>query len=117
MSGVEGERNDAGIIAMPLLGITFLIILVFTTLTTLKKDPVRSKPFEAIVGVICPLMSIVGSFGMLFWVSALFLKDERAARLRVSAHRDSRPLLDPCHRSRRRLHLPARLAKKSARRS
>ncbi|VDM81088.1 unnamed protein product [Strongylus vulgaris] len=53
---------------MPLMGVTFLILMVFTIATTLRKDPVKSNPLEAFLGVICPILSLVASFGNLFWV-------------------------------------------------
>ncbi|CAL2033165.1 unnamed protein product [Caenorhabditis brenneri] len=70
---VSEEVRRTGILAMPLMGITFFIILAFTVLTTLKKDPVRSKPFESFLGVICPLLSLCASFGHLFWMGFEYL--------------------------------------------
>ncbi|CAB3411294.1 unnamed protein product [Caenorhabditis bovis] len=70
---VSEEVRRTGILAMPLMGVTFLIILVFTVLTTLKKDPVMSKPFESFLGVICPLLSLCASFGHLFWMGFEYL--------------------------------------------
>ncbi|CAD6191482.1 unnamed protein product [Caenorhabditis auriculariae] len=70
---VSEEVRRTGILAMPLMGVTFLIILSFTVITTLKRDPVRSKPFEAFLGVICPLLSLCASFGHLFWMGFEYL--------------------------------------------
>lgn len=57
---------------MPLMSVSFAVILLFTVLTTLKRDPVKGKPWEAALGVICPLMSLAASFGLLFWVCKFF---------------------------------------------
>lgn len=70
---VSEEVRRTGILAMPLMGVTFLIILAFTILTTLKRDPVKSKPFEAFLGVICPILSLCASFGHLFWMGFEYL--------------------------------------------
>ncbi|KHJ99684.1 hypothetical protein OESDEN_00338 [Oesophagostomum dentatum] len=64
---VSEEVRRTGILAMPLMGVTFLILMVFTITTTLRKDPVKSNPLEAFLGVICPILSLVASFGNLFW--------------------------------------------------
>ncbi|CAI4228550.1 unnamed protein product [Auanema sp. JU1783] len=70
---VSEEVRRTGILAMPLMGVTFLIILVFTVITTLKKNPVKSKTMESILGVICPILSLVASFGHLFWMGFEYL--------------------------------------------
>jgi hypothetical protein len=65
------EVRRTGVKAMPLMSVTFFVVLGFTVLTSLKADPVRSKPWEAFVGVLCPILSLCASFGSLFWVSLL----------------------------------------------
>lgn len=55
--------------AVPLASVTLLIIFTFTVVTSLKLDPIKSKPWEAIIGVLCPLLSLCASFGLLFWVN------------------------------------------------
>lgn len=57
-----------GIKALPLMSVTFIVILSFTVITSLKADNVKSKPWEAFFGVMCPILSLVASFGFLFWV-------------------------------------------------
>ncbi|KHN88590.1 Patched domain-containing protein 3 [Toxocara canis] len=59
--------------AMPLMSISFLVVLVFTVATTLRRDPITSKPWEAAVGVFCPILSLMASFGALFWLGFAFL--------------------------------------------
>ncbi|KAK6734551.1 hypothetical protein RB195_018002 [Necator americanus] len=70
---VSEEVRRTGILAMPLMGVTFLILMVFTITTTLRRDPVKSNPLEAFLGVICPILSLVASFGNLFWFGFEFL--------------------------------------------
>nr|CDJ96693.1 Patched domain containing protein [Haemonchus contortus] len=70
---VSEEVRRTGILAMPYLGVTFLILLVFTMTTTLRRDPVKSNPLESFLGVICPILSLVASFGHLFWMGFEFL--------------------------------------------
>ncbi|GMR36306.1 hypothetical protein PMAYCL1PPCAC_06501 [Pristionchus mayeri] len=70
---VSEEVRRTGILAMPLISVTLLIVMAFTVITTLKKDPVKSKPLEAFLGVMCPLLSLVASFGNLFWLGFEFL--------------------------------------------
>lgn len=50
------------------MSVTFTVIVLFTMLTSLKRDPVLSKPWEAFIGVLCPCLSLCASFGALFWV-------------------------------------------------
>jgi len=66
---VSEEVRRTGIKALPLMSVTFIVVVTFTVLTSLKHDPVKSKPWEAFVGVLCPLLSLCASFGALFWVS------------------------------------------------
>ncbi|CAD5214727.1 unnamed protein product [Bursaphelenchus xylophilus] len=67
------EVRRTGIKALPLMSVTFFVILIFTVVTSLKRDPVRSKPWEAFAGVICPILSLCASFGLLFWLGVEFL--------------------------------------------
>lgn len=58
------------------MSITFLVILAFTVVTSLKADSVKSKPWEAFFGVMCPILSLFASFGTLFWVNFInYLKN------------------------------------------
>uniref|UniRef100_A0AC35EXK8 SSD domain-containing protein n=1 Tax=Panagrolaimus sp. PS1159 TaxID=55785 RepID=A0AC35EXK8_9BILA len=70
---VSEEVRRTGIQAVPLMSVTFLVVLVFTCLTSLKRDPIESKPWEAFFGVMCPILSLMGSFGFLFWIEFEFL--------------------------------------------
>jgi hypothetical protein len=62
------EVRRTGIKALPLMSVTFFVILAFTVLTSLKRDVIKSKPWEAFIGVMCPILSLCASFGCLFWV-------------------------------------------------
>ncbi|KAI6195873.1 Protein CBR-PTR-18 [Aphelenchoides besseyi] len=62
-----------GVKAVPLMFVTFIIVLSFTVITSLKRDPVRSKPWESFIGVMCPILSLCASFGLLFWLDFDFL--------------------------------------------
>lgn len=66
---VSEEVRRTGIEAMPLLGVSFVIIIIFTMSTSMRRDLVRSKPWEAFFGVLTPILSLCASFGTLFWVS------------------------------------------------
>ncbi|VDM52437.1 unnamed protein product [Angiostrongylus costaricensis] len=70
---VSEEVRRTGILAMPLMGATLLILIVFTMTTTLRRNPVKSNPLESLLGVICPIISLVASFGHLFWMGFEFL--------------------------------------------
>lgn len=70
---IELYGSFTGIKALPLMIFTFSIVLLFTIATSLKRDPVRSKPWEAFFGVMCPCLSICASFGTLFWLGFEFL--------------------------------------------
>ncbi|KAK6031882.1 patched family protein, partial [Ostertagia ostertagi] len=70
---VSEEVRRTGILAIPYLGVTFVILLAFTMATTLRRDPVKSNPLESFLGVICPILSLVASFGHLFWMGFEFL--------------------------------------------
>uniref|UniRef100_A0A7E4VBG7 SSD domain-containing protein n=1 Tax=Panagrellus redivivus TaxID=6233 RepID=A0A7E4VBG7_PANRE len=70
---VSEEVRRTGVQALPLMSVTFLVIVVFTVATSLKRDPVLSKPWEAFWGVICPTLSLAASFGFLFWTGFEFL--------------------------------------------
>ncbi|KJH46538.1 patched family protein [Dictyocaulus viviparus] len=65
--------TSEGLLAMPLMGATLLILIVFTMATTLRRDPIKSNPLESFLGVICPIISLVASFGHLFWMGFEFL--------------------------------------------
>lgn len=54
--------------AIPLLPVCFFVILIFTVMTALNRDdPVGSKPWEAVCGVLCPIISLGAAFGLLFY--------------------------------------------------
>uniref|UniRef100_A0A1I8AFV1 SSD domain-containing protein n=1 Tax=Steinernema glaseri TaxID=37863 RepID=A0A1I8AFV1_9BILA len=70
---VSEEVRRTGIKALPLMSVSFIVITIFTVSTSLKRDPVRSKPWEAFLGVICPILSLCASFGTMFWLGFEFL--------------------------------------------
>ncbi|TMS35729.1 hypothetical protein L596_003063 [Steinernema carpocapsae] len=70
---VSEEVRRTGIKALPLMSVSFVVITIFTVATSLKKDPVRSKPWEAFFGVLCPILSLCASFGTMFWLGFEFL--------------------------------------------
>uniref|UniRef100_A0A0M3J2B6 SSD domain-containing protein n=1 Tax=Anisakis simplex TaxID=6269 RepID=A0A0M3J2B6_ANISI len=70
---VSEEMRRTAIEAMPLMSVSFVVVLTFTVLTTLRRDPLRSKPWEAAVGVFCPILSLMASFGALFWLEFSFI--------------------------------------------
>uniref|UniRef100_A0A915DSS0 SSD domain-containing protein n=1 Tax=Ditylenchus dipsaci TaxID=166011 RepID=A0A915DSS0_9BILA len=64
LASEEVRKTCAG--SLPLILISFVIIVFFTVVTSLKQDPVKSKPWEAFIGVLCPLISIGASFALCF---------------------------------------------------
>ncbi|KAK0396036.1 hypothetical protein QR680_001538 [Steinernema hermaphroditum] len=70
---VSEEVRRTGIKALPLMSVSFIVITIFTVGTSLKRDPVKSKPWEAFLGVLCPLLSLCASFGTMFWLGFEFL--------------------------------------------
>uniref|UniRef100_A0A914HUG6 SSD domain-containing protein n=1 Tax=Globodera rostochiensis TaxID=31243 RepID=A0A914HUG6_GLORO len=70
---VSEEVRRTGIEVLPLMPISLLVIIIFTVTTSLKRDQIRSKPWEAMVGVLCPILSVGASFGTLFWLGFEFL--------------------------------------------
>ncbi|KAL3091675.1 hypothetical protein niasHS_005873 [Heterodera schachtii] len=70
---VSEEVRRTGIEVLPLMPISLSVIILFTVITSLKRDQIRSKPWEALVGVFCPILSVGASFGTLFWLGFEFL--------------------------------------------
>lgn len=70
---VSEEVRRTGIEAIPLMPVSLAVIILFTVITSLKRDQVKSKPWEALVGVFCPILSLCASFGTLFWFGFEFL--------------------------------------------
>ncbi|KAH7723514.1 CBN-PTR-18 protein [Aphelenchoides avenae] len=70
---VSEEVRRTGVKAVPLMSVTFVVIMCFTVVTSIKRDPVRSKPWESLIGVLCPIISLFASFGTLFWLGYEFL--------------------------------------------
>ncbi|CAG9540908.1 unnamed protein product [Cercopithifilaria johnstoni] len=70
---VSSEVRRTGLRALPFITISFIAVLLFTVITSLKRDPITSKPWEAAFGVFCPILSLIGSFGLLFWFKFPFL--------------------------------------------
>ncbi|KAM3718522.1 Patched-related protein [Dirofilaria immitis] len=70
---VSKEVRRTGLQALPFITVSFFAVLLFTVVTSLKRDPVTSKPWEAAFGAFCPLLSLVASFGLLFWCNFPFL--------------------------------------------
>uniref|UniRef100_A0A915Q273 SSD domain-containing protein n=1 Tax=Setaria digitata TaxID=48799 RepID=A0A915Q273_9BILA len=70
---VSKEVRRTGLQALPFITVSFLAVLLFTVVTSLKRDPVTSKPWEAAFGAFCPILSLVASFGLLFWCNFPFL--------------------------------------------
>ncbi|KAI1728809.1 patched family domain-containing protein [Ditylenchus destructor] len=67
------EMKKTSALAAPLIGVSVAMIIFFTVVTSLKLDPIRSKPWEALFGVLCPVLSLAASFGFLFWIGFKFV--------------------------------------------
>uniref|UniRef100_A0A914LRI8 SSD domain-containing protein n=1 Tax=Meloidogyne incognita TaxID=6306 RepID=A0A914LRI8_MELIC len=71
---VSEEVRRTGIEVLPLMPISLLVIMIFmVVITSLKSDQIKSKPWESLFGVFCPILSIFASFGILFWLNFEFL--------------------------------------------
>uniref|UniRef100_A0A914WW48 SSD domain-containing protein n=2 Tax=Plectus sambesii TaxID=2011161 RepID=A0A914WW48_9BILA len=70
---VSQEVRRTGMSAMPLMPLTFIFIMLFTVVTSLKTKATTSKPWEAVAGVFCPLIALVASFGLLFMLNFEFI--------------------------------------------
>uniref|UniRef100_A0A914EHS8 SSD domain-containing protein n=1 Tax=Acrobeloides nanus TaxID=290746 RepID=A0A914EHS8_9BILA len=70
---VSEEVRRTGIEAMPLISVSFVVIIIFAVGTSARRDLVKSKPWEAFFGVLTPIMSLCASFGTLFWLKFEFL--------------------------------------------
>ncbi|VDK86837.1 unnamed protein product [Litomosoides sigmodontis] len=70
---VSREVRRTGLRALPFITVSLVAVLLFTVITSLKRDPVTSKPWEAAFGVFCPILSLIASFGLLFWFKFPFL--------------------------------------------
>ncbi|CAJ0584169.1 unnamed protein product, partial [Mesorhabditis spiculigera] len=70
---VSEEVRRTGILAMPLMPLTVVVVFAFVFFTTFKLDSLRSKPWESVLGVLCPILSLCASFGNLFWLGYEFL--------------------------------------------
>uniref|UniRef100_A0A0N5A349 SSD domain-containing protein n=1 Tax=Parastrongyloides trichosuri TaxID=131310 RepID=A0A0N5A349_PARTI len=70
---VSEEIRRTGVKAAPLMSVSFIVVLIFTICTSLDADIVKSRPWEAFFGVICPPLSLMASFGTLFWFNYEFI--------------------------------------------
>ncbi|EPB70340.1 patched family protein [Ancylostoma ceylanicum] len=73
---VSEEVRRTGILAMPLMGVTFLILMVFTISTTLRRDPVKSNPLEAFLGLgfeFLPIVTVVPFLILAIGVDDVFI--------------------------------------------
>uniref|UniRef100_A0A0K0EN34 SSD domain-containing protein n=1 Tax=Strongyloides stercoralis TaxID=6248 RepID=A0A0K0EN34_STRER len=70
---VSEEIRRTGVQAAPLMSVSFIVVLLFTIFSSLDKDVVKSRPWEAFFGVLCPPLSLIASFGTLFWFNYEFI--------------------------------------------
>uniref|UniRef100_A0AC35U7S7 SSD domain-containing protein n=1 Tax=Rhabditophanes sp. KR3021 TaxID=114890 RepID=A0AC35U7S7_9BILA len=70
---VSEEVRRTGLKTLPLMSFSFLVVLIFTVITALDRDPVKTRPWEAAFGVLCPPLSLMASFGTLFWFEYEFI--------------------------------------------
>ena len=65
------NRNGAYI--KPYIVVSLGLIFLFVFFSSLHKDPVKSKPWEAVGAVLCTVMSVVASFGLLIGFGFKFI--------------------------------------------
>ncbi|KAF8361353.1 hypothetical protein PRIPAC_88276 [Pristionchus pacificus] len=64
--GLLAEEIDRlGYSTAPLIGLSVLLLITFFLLTSMRADSVRSKPWEALIGILVPVIAIGASFGIL----------------------------------------------------
>ncbi|GMT14083.1 hypothetical protein PFISCL1PPCAC_5380, partial [Pristionchus fissidentatus] len=64
--GLLAEEIDRlGYTTAPLIGLSVLLLISFFLVTSLRADSVRSKPWEALIGILIPVIAIGASFGVL----------------------------------------------------
>ncbi|GMS83402.1 hypothetical protein PENTCL1PPCAC_5577 [Pristionchus entomophagus] len=64
--GLLAEEIDRlGYSTAPLIGLSVLLLITFFLLTSMRADSVRSKPWEALIGILVPVIAIGASFGVL----------------------------------------------------
>ncbi|GMR34878.1 hypothetical protein PMAYCL1PPCAC_05073 [Pristionchus mayeri] len=64
--GLLAEEIDRlGYSTAPLIGLSVLLLITFFLVTSMRADSVRSKPWEALIGILVPVIAIGASFGVL----------------------------------------------------
>ncbi len=67
------EVRRSGTKAAPFFGLSFSCLLLFSVMSCLKLNKVKSKPWEAVAGVFCPILALMTAFGMLILLGRPFL--------------------------------------------
>ncbi|XP_064456461.1 patched domain-containing protein 3-like [Ornithodoros turicata] len=73
----EMERNTT--VVTPLFIITVVIMVLFTVLTCVTSDAVRSKPWLGVLGCISAAVSVLAGFGLLMYLGLEFVGMNMAA--------------------------------------
>ena len=68
---IELERNTQSVV--PYFGSTFVIMAVFSTLTCMMTDWVRSKPLLGILGNVSAAMGTLAGFGLAIYLGIDFI--------------------------------------------
>ncbi|KJH50644.1 patched family protein [Dictyocaulus viviparus] len=68
---IEEQRNIT-IVAIPYLGLTVIVLIIFMLLTLIDFPFYRSQYLESLVGIFSPMMALWTSCGVLFWIGFPF---------------------------------------------
>ena len=67
----ELERNTQTVI--PYIGLTFILMILFSTLTSSMTDWVRSKPYLGLLGIVSATMATLSAFGFCMYLGVDFI--------------------------------------------
>ncbi|XP_076034549.1 patched domain-containing protein 3-like [Oratosquilla oratoria] len=73
----ELENNTNSVI--PFFGVTVAIMLIFSVVTVMMADWVRSKPYIGLMGVISAVLAVAAAFGFLIYLDIEFIGINMAA--------------------------------------
>lgn len=74
---VELEKNTQSVV--PYIAITFILMAVFSVLTSMMSDQVRSKPWMGLMGNVSAIMATCAAFGLAMYLGIEFIGINLAA--------------------------------------
>lgn len=73
----ELEKNTQSVV--PYIAITFILMAVFSVLTSMMADQVRSKPWMGLLGNLSAIMATCAAFGLAMYLGIEFIGINLAA--------------------------------------